>query len=420
MIINEMAGSGGDLMPYMFQRRKIGPLVGKRTWGGLVHTADTPPFIDGGSMIAPRGGFFTRDGKWAVENEGVAPDIDVENWPKEVIAGRDPQLERAVQEAMNLLKSEAARSHDDRAGAAHMGQAAGTVVQRRRGKSVVPKFEAESREPSGTRTRYPVKIRRVKRVAFVVAGLVAAAAAAFVSWNVCCAPAEDAPVRRAESAPRRSAPEPPTPSATAPAAPATSAEKPSSAPEPRRTRPTPPAEAAPSTEPTRVETATLRINSDVPGAQVFLNREFVGATPATARDLKPGSYQLNVAAPGFDNHVESIDVAAGERDITIRFREVKLSASIEVVHKHRFGSCKGSLVATPQGIRYETTDKEDAFSATLTELETFQVDYLNKNLRVQPRKGKGYDFTDPDGNADRLFVFHRDVDRARERLKKEG
>ena len=104
MIINEMAGSGGDLMPYMFKRRKIGPLIGKRTWGGLVHTADTPPFIDGGSMIAPRGGFFTREGKWALENEGVAPDIDVENWPKEVIAGRDPQLERAVQEAMRMLK----------------------------------------------------------------------------------------------------------------------------------------------------------------------------------------------------------------------------------------------------------------------------------------------------------------------------
>ena len=89
MIINEMAGSGGDLMPYMFRYRKIGPLVGMRTWGGLVHTADTPGFIDGGSMIAPRGGFFSRDGKWAVENEGVAP---------------DPQLERAVQEAMRLLK----------------------------------------------------------------------------------------------------------------------------------------------------------------------------------------------------------------------------------------------------------------------------------------------------------------------------
>jgi tricorn protease len=104
MIINEMAGSGGDLMPWMFKHRKIGELVGKRTWGGLVHTADTPLFIDGGSMIAPRGGFFSREGKWAVENEGIAPDVDVENWPKEVIAGHDPQLERAVQEALRMLK----------------------------------------------------------------------------------------------------------------------------------------------------------------------------------------------------------------------------------------------------------------------------------------------------------------------------
>ena len=105
MIINEMAGSGGDLMPYMFKFRKIGPLVGKRTWGGLVHTADTPVFVDGGSAIAPRGGFFAKDGKWAVENTGVAPDIDVENWPKDMIAGHDMQLEKAVEEAMRLLKA---------------------------------------------------------------------------------------------------------------------------------------------------------------------------------------------------------------------------------------------------------------------------------------------------------------------------
>lgn len=104
MIINEMAGSGGDLMPYMFKYRKVGLLVGKRTWGGLVHTADTPTFIDGGSMIAPRGGFFDRSGHWAVENTGVTPDVDVENWPKDVIAGHDPQLERAVQEGLRLLK----------------------------------------------------------------------------------------------------------------------------------------------------------------------------------------------------------------------------------------------------------------------------------------------------------------------------
>ena len=93
-----------------------------------MHTADTPGFIDGGSMIAPRGGFFTRDGKWAVENEGTAPDIDVENWPKDVIAGRDPQLERAVDEALRLLKEKPVESHDDRAGAADLGQAAGIAI----------------------------------------------------------------------------------------------------------------------------------------------------------------------------------------------------------------------------------------------------------------------------------------------------
>ena len=103
MIINEMAGSGGVLMPWMFHYRKIGTLVGKRTWGGLVHTADTPGFVDGGSMIAPRGGFFRRDNQWDVENVGTPPDIDVENWPKEVAAGHDAQLERAVQEAMRQL-----------------------------------------------------------------------------------------------------------------------------------------------------------------------------------------------------------------------------------------------------------------------------------------------------------------------------
>jgi tricorn protease len=105
MIINEMAGSGGDLLPYMFRNRNLGPLVGTRTWGGLVGIWDTPPLLDGGFMLAPRGGFFDRNGQWAVENEGVAPDIEVEMTPKYVIAGRDPQLERAVEEALRLLEA---------------------------------------------------------------------------------------------------------------------------------------------------------------------------------------------------------------------------------------------------------------------------------------------------------------------------
>ncbi len=107
MIINERAGSGGDLLPYMFREAEIGPLVGTRTWGGLVGTWDTPPFIDGGYMIAPRGGFFDADGEWAVEGEGVAPDIEVIQDPAKVAAGQDPQLERAVQEALRLLPTQA-------------------------------------------------------------------------------------------------------------------------------------------------------------------------------------------------------------------------------------------------------------------------------------------------------------------------
>ncbi|WP_111684194.1 S41 family peptidase [Winogradskyella tangerina] len=105
MLINERAGSGGDLLPYMFKMKNIGPLIGTRTWGGLVGTWDTPRFIDGGRMVAPRGGFYDIDGKWAVEGEGVAPDIEVIQEPKQTSIGNDPQLERAVQEAMKLLKN---------------------------------------------------------------------------------------------------------------------------------------------------------------------------------------------------------------------------------------------------------------------------------------------------------------------------
>ena len=103
MVINERAGSGGDLLPYLFRFRGIGLLVGTKTWGGLVGTWDTPPLIDGGGFVAPRGGFFDVNGEWAVEAEGVAPDIEVRNDPAPVIAGGDPQLEAAVREALRLL-----------------------------------------------------------------------------------------------------------------------------------------------------------------------------------------------------------------------------------------------------------------------------------------------------------------------------
>ena len=87
-----------------------------------------------------------------------------------------------------------------------------------------------------------------------------------------------------------------------------------------------------------------------------------------------------------------------------------------MVHKHRFGSCEGTLRATLDGLQYVTTNKEDAFLLPYAQLETFAVDYLDKNLRVKQRGGKTWNFTDRAENADNLFVFHRDVDKARQRL----
>ena len=103
MIINESAGSGGDALPYYFKQQKIGPLVGTRTWGALVGTLGIPATIDGGGITAPSLAFYDVHGRWAIENEGIAPDIEVEITPADAAAGRDPQIERAVQEAIKLL-----------------------------------------------------------------------------------------------------------------------------------------------------------------------------------------------------------------------------------------------------------------------------------------------------------------------------
>lgn len=187
-------------------------------------------------------------------------------------------------------------------------------------------------------------------------------------------------------------------------------------------RAAPPVEAAPEPVAAPVDVppdvGTLRIGADVPGAQVFLDRQFLGTAPVVAENVKPGTHQLNISAEGFDSFADAIEVEAGTRDIAVKFREVRLDARVDVIHKHGIGSCRGRLVATPRGIRYETTDKDDQFTTALLELDAFQVDYLEKNLRLKLRRGKQFNFTDPEGNADRLFVFHRDVEKARDRLRR--
>ena len=104
MIINEMSGSGGDALPWMFKQDAVGPLVGTRTWGGLVGIYNYPSLLDGGFVTAPRVAIYGLHGQWEVENHGIAPDIEVENDPASVAAGHDPQLEKAVQVTTEALK----------------------------------------------------------------------------------------------------------------------------------------------------------------------------------------------------------------------------------------------------------------------------------------------------------------------------
>jgi tricorn protease len=104
MIINQYAGSGGDAMPWYFRKAHIGPLVGVRTWGGLVGIGGYPPLMDGGSVMAPRIAIGGLNGHWEVEGHGVPPDVEVWQDPQLMREGRDPQLEAAVKTAMQMLR----------------------------------------------------------------------------------------------------------------------------------------------------------------------------------------------------------------------------------------------------------------------------------------------------------------------------
>ena len=105
MLINEYAGSGGDMFPWYFKEYKLGPLIGKRTWGGLVGIQGMYPLLDGGGVSAPNAGIFDHiTGKWIAENTGIDPDIDVDSRPDLLAQGRDPQLERAVEYLLDELK----------------------------------------------------------------------------------------------------------------------------------------------------------------------------------------------------------------------------------------------------------------------------------------------------------------------------
>jgi len=160
---------------------------------------------------------------------------------------------------------------------------------------------------------------------------------------------------------------------------------------------------------------SLRVSSDVPEASVFLDREFLGTTPLEIIEVSRGPHRLNVSAEGQEGFAQTIEVGDEPLSIEVRFLEVRLNTQVEVVHKHRFGSCQGLLRADLEGIHYETGD-DDAFSIPLSEIEEHTIDYLDHTLTLKHREGRTYNFTDEQENADALFVFQRDVEQARARL----
>jgi hypothetical protein len=244
---------------------------------------------------------------------------------------------------------------------------------------------------------------------FLLIGLAALAlmgVIAVVVWMVTRKTPEPAPAARShtEAPAPVAAPKPATGKEAAPAAPPR--------PRPKReksveTAPAPPPPAGPA----------LVVESDVPGASVFVDRNYLGTTPLRTTAVAAGAHQLNASVTGEEGLAQPIEIApSGDTTIALRFREVRLNASIAVVHKHAIGSCEGRLAATTDGLRYETANRKDAFVIPFGGLETFEIDYMKKELKVKQRGGKTWNFTDRSENADKLFVFHRDVTKAREKL----
>jgi hypothetical protein len=215
-------------------------------------------------------------------------------------------------------------------------------------------------------------------------------------------------------APAAAAPAPPQPNSAAPAPAPADASAPAELPARATSRRT---TSAPEPLPATTTSATLVLETDVPGASVFINRQYVGVTPLTVDKLEPGEKQLKLTADGFEGIERNVDLKVGENPVTIRFREVRLHQQIQVTHKHAFGSCDGMLTATVDGLTYDSSNKDDAFKLVYSQLESFNVDYLEKNLKLKQKGGKQWNFTDKNAaNADKLFVFHREVEAARKKL----
>lgn len=112
MLINGMAGSGGDMFPALFKQNRLGKLIGMRTWGGLVGISGNPGLIDGASVTAPTFAYYEKDGTWGIEGHGVDPDIEVIDDPSKMLNGGDPQLETAIKHVLSEIEKNPYRKPD--------------------------------------------------------------------------------------------------------------------------------------------------------------------------------------------------------------------------------------------------------------------------------------------------------------------
>jgi hypothetical protein len=164
----------------------------------------------------------------------------------------------------------------------------------------------------------------------------------------------------------------------------------------------------------------LRVETDVPDADVFVDRVYKGKAPLVLSDVAPGSHRINVSAEGYDGYVETVEVTGADQLVSVRFKQVRLAAALDVVHKHGIGSCHGRLSATPAGLRYAPEKGDDAFEVPLASVERLDADYLKKQLTVKLRGGRTYNFTEAAGKADALVSFQQAVAKAQSRLAAAG
>ena len=162
--------------------------------------------------------------------------------------------------------------------------------------------------------------------------------------------------------------------------------------------------------------AGLTVEADIPDADVFVDREYKGKAPLVLTDVAPGPHRINVSAEGQEGYAETVEVTGESQTLSVRLRQVRLAASVDVVHKHAIGSCRGRLSATPAGLRYTTVKGDDGFDVPLTAVERLDADYLKKQLTVKLRGGRTYNFAEAGGHADALVGFQQSVARAQSRL----